>query len=91
MFKDFILEDKQLNALIAMIRNMDRGIIVAMDKYGRGTDLRFVTDSHVIINFKPKTLDRVYQMAGRSSRKMKIHMATLICEDPILTDDTIEE
>ena len=62
-----------------------------MKDYGRGTDFRFLIDSHVIIGFKPDTMDHTIQMAGRSSRTMNVNTATLICDDPMATDTNLAD
>ena len=69
---------------------MSTGIIVALDKYGRGTDLRFLKDSHVIVGYLPNNLNEANQLAGRSSRTMKNHNADIIFHEAHLDADTVK-
>ena len=57
--KYYIEKDDDLDRTRIAIRNQDSGILLADFKYGRGSDLRFQVDSHVIINFMPKNYDHL--------------------------------
>ena len=68
-----IREDHQVKSIRACIRHLSKGVFVALEKYGRGTDLRFDRNSYVVIAFSPDRMDHVQQMIGRSSRTMEAH------------------
>lgn len=63
------------------IRFQDKGVVATLSRYGRGADIRFKTDSFVIIGFAPKSMDQVVQMTGRSSRKMGTHESMVMAVD----------
>ena len=67
---DSISDDQQLLDVMSTIRHKDRGVVGALDYYGRGADIRFRLDSFVIIGFLPQKYDYVRQMIGRSSRTL---------------------
>ena len=49
----FIKEDRQLRQVRACLKHLDRCELVALDKFGRGADLRFNKDSQVVTAFTP--------------------------------------
>lgn len=67
---DAITEDLALEPTMSVIRNNNTGVVAALGVYGRGADIRFRVDSHVIVAFIPHRLDILTQMVGRSSRTM---------------------
>ena len=73
------------------LRNLKKGVVAALERFGRGTDISFKVDSYVLIGYKPARLDIVRQMAGRSSRSMGRHMSKVICSDKTLTSGCIED
>ena len=89
--KVVLIEDKDLQHSKVVIKNFNRGILFALSDYVRGTDLRFLEDSHVIVNFLPNNMEEVIQATGRSSRTMNTHSATVICQDHLSDSDNIEQ
>ena len=64
-----------------IIRHLDRGIVIAGRDFGRGSDIRFSVDSHVIVSFTPISTEELNQLSGRSSRTMKTHHCDVIIHD----------
>ena len=62
------LEDKKLENTMAIVERQTKGLLCALPKYGRGCDIKFKTDSFVLIGYLPKRLSTIQQMTGRSSR-----------------------
>ena len=76
--------DTEMATTLGVIGNLERGLVAALDSYGRGIDIRFKVDSFVLIGFLPERLEAVKQMSGRSSRTMKKHFSKLVCIDKLL-------
>jgi len=68
-----LLENHHFSAVKHDIQLTKTGVLIAMDMYGRGADLKFGADSFVLIAFLPDKLDEVLQMTGRSSRTLQTH------------------
>ena len=75
---------------ITVIRRMTTGDVATLPPYGRGVDIRFKTDSVVVIGFLPSRMEQVRQMAGRISRSLGRHRFLIVYEQPQLTPDTLE-
>ena len=43
---------------------MDKGVVAALDQYGRGTDIRFNVDCTVVVGFTPTRMEEVRQIAA---------------------------
>ena len=76
---------------MSTIRHKDRGVVGALDYYGRGADIRFRLDSFVIIGFLPQKYDYVRQMIGRSSRTLGQHFAKLIAYDKKIPSEAVTD
>ena len=83
-------KDKDLIDAITVIRRMTTGDVATLPPYGRGVDIRFKTDSVVVIGFLPSRMEQVRQMAGRISRSLCRDRFLIVCEQPHLTPDTLE-
>ena len=47
------LDDKQLERSLAVVGSQSKGLLCALPKYGRGADIKFKTDSFVLIGYMP--------------------------------------
>lgn len=83
------VDDRSLEQLLGSIRERNRGVVATLASYGRGADIRFKTDSFVIIGFVPKEIDSVRQMTGRSSRTMRLSRSKIVAMDKFETDESI--
>ena len=83
-------EDHKLEGVLSLIRGRDKGVVGALEVYGRGADIRFKKDSFVIIGFLPVTKDKMRQMVGRSSRTFGNHKSKLIAVHKTLTSGEVD-
>ena len=47
------LDDRNLEQSMAMVASQTKGLLCALSKYGRGSDIRFKTDSFILIGYLP--------------------------------------
>ena len=47
------LDDKQLEKSLAVVGSQSKGLLCALPQYGRGVDIKFKTDSFVLIGYLP--------------------------------------
>ena len=63
---------------------MDNGVLCMVKKYARGTDLRFLKDSFIIVAYMPRDSTEAKQICGRSSRTMATHHCAFVIYHPTL-------
>ena len=83
------LDDKKLELSMARVSSQTKGLLCSLPKYGRGSDIRFKTDSFVLIGYLPERLETIKQMTGRSSRKMKSHHSRVMCIHQKLDNNSV--
>ena len=47
------LDDKKLETSMGIVARQTKGVLCALPKYGRGCDIKFKTDSFVLIGYLP--------------------------------------
>ena len=88
---DLVTTDEEFEKVLSLIRKRTSGVVAAIGKYGRGADIRFATDSYVVIGYLPTNMDQVRQFTGRSSRTMQVHNSLVVCIDKEATPRCIKE
>ena len=82
-------EDLRVNRV--KIRDLAQGVLAVDRKYGRGADLRFARDSHILVPFQLELKSELHQLMGRSSRTGARNFGTFIYQDEQLSADTVIE
>ena len=69
--------------MLVLIRERKGGVLAVDRSLGRGTDLKFSIDSHVIVTFEPENMSELLQLVGRSSRTHKQHQGSVVIKSDI--------
>ena len=65
---EFIKTDEDLRRVSVHMMDWERGVVVVRREYGRGADLRFSKESHVIVPMQLVSLTELHQLVGRNYR-----------------------
>ena len=85
-----VRSDEDLQSARALMSQMTAGVLIVSSDYGRGADLRFACDSHVIVPYQLATMSELHQLTGRSSRTGGQAYGTLIYQTRQLDAEAIE-
>ena len=71
-------KDDEIDVKSILIRERKGGVLAVNKAFGRGTDLKFSIDSHVVVCFEPENMSELLQLVGRSSRTHKQHHGSVV-------------